>query len=134
MQIDIQSRGFTLTESLRQHAERRLQFAIGSMRGNLRAVAMRLSDENGPRGGEDKLCRIQASLAGEPPVVIEDIQSDLYVAIDRAADRLGRTVARRLHRQRRASRASGRAGPADHALAPESFEDIPQSVALRTRY
>ena len=131
MQIDIQARGFTLTDSLRRHAERRLQFAIGSMRENLRSVAMRLSDENGPRGGEDKLCRIQASLAGAPPVVIEDIQSNLYVAIDRAADRLGRTVARRLHRQRRARRSSGKAGLADRALAPDGIEDLLQTGALR---
>ena len=101
------------------------------MSENLRAIAMRLSDENGPRGGEDKLCRIQASLAGAPPVVIEDVQSNLYVAIDRAADRLGRTVARRLHRQRRARRSLGRAGLADRVLAPESIEDLPQSGALR---
>ena len=36
----------------------------------------------------------------EIAVVIEDTEADLYVAIDRAADRAGRTLERRLARQR----------------------------------
>ena len=61
---------------------------------------MRLSDINGPRGGADKCCHIQVVLPHLPDVVIEDIEMDLYAAIDRAADRAGRTVGRRLTRQR----------------------------------
>ena len=61
---------------------------------------MRLSDINGPRGGRDKRCRIQVPFAGKPNVVIEDTESDLYVAIDRAAERAERAVVRRLERLR----------------------------------
>ena len=59
---------------------------------------MRLSDINGPRGGEDKRCQLQVSLAGLPDVVVEDTEADLYFAIDRAADRVGRSVMRKLDR------------------------------------
>jgi len=38
-------------------------------------------------------------LAGLPDVVIEDIEADLYIAIDRATDRAGRTVVRKIDRQ-----------------------------------
>ena len=100
MHIHIQARGFALTDSLREHIERRLRFAIGWADDRLRRVSVRLSDENGPRGGEDKRCRIQIAFPGAPSVVIEDTEADLYVAIDRAADRAGRSVARRLERQR----------------------------------
>jgi len=98
MRVDIQARGFRLTEGLRAHADRRLRFALGSISGGLRNVVMRLSDENGPRGGVDKRCTIRAYLPRTPPVVIEHQEADLYVAIDRAADRVGRAVARRLER------------------------------------
>jgi putative sigma-54 modulation protein len=60
------------------------------------SVVMRLADENGPRGGLDKRCTIRAHLPGTPPVVIEQQEADLYVAIDRAADRAARAVSRRL--------------------------------------
>jgi len=96
MQIDIKARGFRLTEGLRTQAERRVRFALGATSGRVRSVDMRLADENGPRGGLDKRCTIRANLPGVPPVVIEQQEADLYVAIDRAADRAARAVSRRL--------------------------------------
>ena len=98
VQIDIQARGFRLTEGLRTQAERRVRFALGSTSGRVRSVVVRLADENGPRGGVDKRCTIRANLPGGPPVIIEQQEADLYVAIDRAADRAGRAVSRRLER------------------------------------
>lgn len=98
MHIEIQARGFHLTEGLRARAERRVRFALGSLGGRVRHVIVRLADENGPRGGVDKRCTIRANLPGTPPVVIEHQEADLYVAIDRAADRVGRAVSRRLER------------------------------------
>jgi putative sigma-54 modulation protein len=100
MQIVIQSRGVALTGALRQHIERRMLFALGWADYQVRKVEVRLSDLNGPRGGEDKRCQIQILASGIPEVVIQDIEVDVYLAIDRAADRAGRALARRLERQR----------------------------------
>lgn len=104
MHIDIQSQGFTLTPALRAHTERRMRFALGATRPEVLRVAVRLSDDNGPRGGEDMRCRVRIAIAGVPDVVIEDAESDLYIAIDRAADRAGRTLVRRLARRSEQSR------------------------------
>jgi ribosome-associated translation inhibitor RaiA len=60
---------------------------------------VRLSDINGPHGGADKRCHLQVMLNGLPDVVVEDTEADLYIAIDRATDRAGRTVVRKLNRQ-----------------------------------
>lgn len=100
MKIDIRARGFELTEGLRQHAERRLSFALGWASYDVRKVTVCLFDVNGPRGGEDKCCRIQVALPKAQDVVIEDTEADLYIAIDRAAERVERSVTRRLERQR----------------------------------
>jgi putative sigma-54 modulation protein len=100
MRIDIQARGFELTAGLRDHTVRRLHFAFSWASGGVRRIIVRLSDINGPRGGNDKRCRIQIPLAGGQDVVIEDTEADLYVAIDCAANRAERTVARRLQRLR----------------------------------
>ncbi len=99
MQIDIQSRGFSLTDALLSYAERRLLFAMSYCSGHVNRVVVRLSDINGPRGGADKRCHIQVVLAGIPDVVVEDTEVDLYTAIDRAIDRARRTVFRRVDRQ-----------------------------------
>jgi putative sigma-54 modulation protein len=99
MQIAIQSRGFELTPALRAHTERRLQFALHWAGRDLRSVNVRLSDINGPRGGNDKRCTIQLVL-GEQSLLIEDTEADLYIAIDRAVDRSKRQLTRRLERLR----------------------------------
>jgi len=107
MHIDIQGRDFSLTDALRSHAERKLRFALTCCDDHIQRVVMRLSDINGARGGADKRCHVQIVLAGLPDVVIEDTEADLYIAINRATDRAGRTVGRRLARQRDTARASG---------------------------
>ena len=98
MRIDIQANGFELTDALRQHAERRLQFALSWAGNDVRRIVVRLSDINGPRGGKDKRCTIQIPIPRAQDVLIEDTESDLYVAIDRAVDRAERTLARKLER------------------------------------
>ena len=100
MHITIQSHGFILTEALRSYAEQRLRMALGWTGGRLRKLVVVLSDINGPRGGIDKRCKIQVQLAGGKGVVIEDTEADLYVAIDRAAERADRAVVRRVQRLR----------------------------------
>jgi len=99
MHIDIQARRFTLTNALRSHVERRLRLALTCCVNHIQRIVMRLSDINGPRGGVDKHCHIQVVLAGLPDVIIEDTEADMYVAINRATDRAGRTLVRRVNRQ-----------------------------------
>ena len=121
MQIVIQARGFPLTTVLREHIERRIRFSLDWAKYHVRKVSVRLSDLNGPRGGEDKRCYIQVTIPGGADVVIEDTEADLYVAIDRAADRAGRTLARRVERQREHRHESPRCAVTDVAsdIAPD---------------
>ena len=98
MRIDIKSSGFPLTAALMDHTERRLRFALTRSSERIVRVAVVVGDANGPRGGEDKFCRIQVHLKRAPQVLIEDIGAELYAVIDRAADRAGRYVAKRVAR------------------------------------
>ena len=96
MQIAIHTRGFSLTEGLRNHVHNRLGFTLSRGASRVRRVEVKLSDVNGPRGGVDKRCLIEIRLDGLPVIVVQDVQSDMYTAIDRAATRAARTVMRRL--------------------------------------
>ena len=99
MQLDMQALGFPLTEALRERVRRRMEFTLGARGEHIQRVTVRLSDINGPRGGKDMCCQIQVVLSQMHDVVIKDTQTDLYVAIDRAFSRAGRSVARQLNRQ-----------------------------------
>lgn len=100
MRVEIKTSGFDLTDGLRDHARRRLEFALDWAGHDVRSVSIRLSDINGPRGGKDKRCQIRIPLPGNRGVVIQDTESDLYVAIDLAAERASQTLERRLCRLR----------------------------------
>lgn len=99
MMIVIQCQGFQLTPALREHVRRRLGFSLARANNHISRVDVSLSDINGPRGGIDKRCLVKVRLEGLQLVVVEDVQSNLYSAIDRAAGRAGRIVLRRLARQ-----------------------------------
>jgi len=122
MQIDIQARNFSLTEALREYIQRRVSFALSTRDEHIQRIKVRLSDINGPRGGRDKCCQIQVVLPQLADVVIEDTELNMYVAIDRAMDRTGRTVNRKLARQRDNARTTGLN---DIAVLAEQAEEEP---------
>ena len=100
MHMNIQASGFFLTAALKAYTEKRLLTALGWAGKHLGELHVSLSDINGPRGGRDKRCRILVQISGGKGVVIEDTETDLYHAIDRAAERVDRAVVRRIEQLR----------------------------------
>ncbi|HRF74396.1 MAG TPA: HPF/RaiA family ribosome-associated protein [Accumulibacter sp.] len=100
MNLKIQAQDILLTDGLRQHVAMRVAYAMNHGRDVVTRIVVRLFDVNGPRGGEDKCCAIEVRLKGAPALIVEDIQTDLYVAIDRATERVGHTLDRHLARRR----------------------------------
>lgn len=96
MLINIHGHGFSITHAIREHVEKRIRFALSRIGHRLKRVDVRLSDLNGPRGGVDKRCLIEVRINRHPPVIVTDVQSDLYTCVDRACARARRTVMRRL--------------------------------------
>ena len=94
MHFNIQSYRFPLTAPLHNHAQRRLRFALTRTMNRITGVVVRLGDTNVPQRGADKFCRIQVYQEHTPPVFNEEAGPNLYVVIDRAAARAGRTVAK----------------------------------------
>ena len=104
MKIGIHAHGFEMTDAIEEHIRRRLRSASDWARHALLRITVKLSDENGPRGGLDKRCTIVATIAGLPELVIEDTRDDLYRAVDCAAERLSRNLSRKLARSREYTR------------------------------
>lgn len=87
--------------------EHRVRTALRRFASHVRSVRVSVADINGPRGGVDKECTIAVRLSVSPRLLlIEDVDSNMAVAVDRAADRLGNAVGRAVHAShRRAMRA-----------------------------
>lgn len=105
MRIDILTRDLPHPDAARERTLHRLRFALGRFTRKIARVHATLEDMNGPRGGADKRCRLRLVMtSGGEPLVVEGVDQEISVAIDLAANRLSRTVARRLSRRVRALR------------------------------
>lgn len=107
--MKVRVRGLTLEldEALKEHAQRRVLFALGRFSARLDGVEVRLHDANGPRGGPDKVCHMLARLQRWGAVRVEETDADAFAAVARAAERLGRGVAREVERRRESRGAAG---------------------------
>jgi ribosome hibernation promoting factor len=94
--FDLRSQHLPISEALREHIARRLDFALRRFARRVGGVVVRLVDLNGPKGGPDKRCRIVARLEPAQSLVVEATDPDLYVAVSQAALRLDGRVARAL--------------------------------------
>ncbi len=68
---------------------------------HVRRVSLVISDQNGPRGGNDTRCILRVTLDGLPEVVVEETQATVEQAVGMALARASRAVARSVERRRR---------------------------------
>jgi putative sigma-54 modulation protein len=99
MNIEITGRHAELSQTLKSHIQQKLQFSLNWFEQHICKIYISLADVNGPRGGVDKQCTLQLFLANMNDIVIKDTQATLSLAVDRAIQRAGRSVACKVDRQ-----------------------------------
>jgi ribosomal subunit interface protein len=92
------------TEALREHAERKLSFALRRFHDQVRHITVRVVDVNGPRRGVDSRCSITADLIDGPRLFVNATEAWPFAAITHAASRLGEAI-RRVNKRQSAHRA-----------------------------
>lgn len=114
MLVSMTDRSDVLTKTMREVAQRRFAFALSRFDSRINRVELVVSDENGPRGGVDKSCRVSISLQRANEVVITDKDADLATCLSRIAERAARAVSRSIQRTQQFDR-SQRTGRAVHS-------------------
>src|SRR5690349_14966393 len=98
MLIETRAMGFALTDAILRHVETRVESALGPFSAWVLRATVRLEDVNADRGGDDKRCGIVVALRRRGVAIADATKSDLYVAVDEAADRVRRSVQRSIRR------------------------------------
>jgi ribosome-associated translation inhibitor RaiA len=98
MKFELRSQGVKVNDRLLQFVEKKLRFALGRFGHLVENVRVRLTDINGPKGGEDIQCQIRAHLGPAGVVTINETQTDPFAAVARASQRTGQNLSRRLSR------------------------------------
>lgn len=102
MEVYIRIKDTDLADAVRAYAARRIRFALGRFASRVGRVVVRISDINGVRGGVDQCCHISAEVLPAGKVVLQQIDADLFSAIDRASKRAGQALRRDIQRARKA--------------------------------
>ncbi len=100
MKIHVRAVNFQMSESVDEHAQHRLLAALDRFESRIASVMLRLTDDHGPRHGTTIHCAIEAILKNGDSVMVEQDAADYFVAIDKAAGRMKRTVRRCINRKR----------------------------------
>ena len=66
--------------------------ALGRFEHRITRVEVHVSDSNGPRGGNDKQCRMEARRGGLDPMSVTAEAADVYAAVNDAAGKLARMI------------------------------------------
>lgn len=104
MRFALTGKNVRLPDDVRTLIERRFDFALGRFSDMVDRVNVAVVDENGPKGGIDKVCRVMVSMRGLEDVKVIERDADVPKAASRAAERVGRAVARALVKRRQLPR------------------------------
>lgn len=104
MNCDVRMDQVDLVNALRAYVQRRVRFKLRPHGGHVRALKVRLTEQDGTSGNGTKLCLLTAKLAPSGEVTITETNTDLYKAVSRAIERLKTALQRKIERQRGARR------------------------------
>lgn len=105
MILNIQAKGFTLTDAIKGSVESHLRFLLTRYSDVIQRVDVTLSDINGSdKGGIDKRCLIALKLFKSKTIVVQIIEADLYDSIQYSSQKLHRAITRHLGKKRRFNR------------------------------
>ena len=93
MNVAVKIRIRQLKDALRAYIDRRVYSSLGGFADRLHQVSVGISDRDSAKGGRYYSCRVEARLRPSGGSLVEEVSdTDLFRAIDRAMDQVGRAL------------------------------------------
>jgi hypothetical protein len=108
MNISIRTPKTELPRDQRRILDRRARLGLARVAHRIRTVHLRITDDNGPKGGVDHRCLVEARLRPSGRVHVDARDLDPVSAGTAALRRLARRVRRELDRRRFGNRKASR--------------------------
>lgn len=93
MQVQVYSPNLVIDRELREHAERRIGFALDRVSGQVNWVGIRLGDLSRAKT-TNKHCQVQISLRGGATLSVEQADGNIFQSVIGAAERAEEAVSR----------------------------------------
>ena len=122
MLVKVHAQGFTLSDAVKDHTDSKLRLTLGIYFDKIQRADVYLGDINGPKGGEDKMCKIKITAFRQSPIVVHETHENLREAINACLHRVKRTLGRRFERAQ-SNRRSARV-----QLNELDYSDVPLGI------
>jgi ribosome-associated translation inhibitor RaiA len=106
--FELHAPDLTLPPDVSVYIHDKLLAKLAKFSSQITDLVVHLRDDNGTRGGVDKVCHIESRLVGHEPVNVEEKHEDLRAAVDLAIERTVEAVHRHLERTRSKRLSQGR--------------------------
>ena len=85
----------TTSPALDAHVQQKLGHALEPLSGHVHGVDVHLQDVNGISKAPGMRCHVTVRIRGEDPVVVEEVDGDMYEAISKAGTRVKNLMSKR---------------------------------------
>lgn len=96
MQVNVTSTNLTVSKQMKADLVRKLKTVFGRAHERIAKASITLSDVNGPKGGNDKECKIKLTLPGLSPILVMARKDNLFKAAATALSTANLTLKRKL--------------------------------------
>ncbi|QDT11140.1 hypothetical protein [Planctomycetes bacterium K23_9] len=99
MHVSVNSSIDRISSDARESISQMIQGTLARFSSSISQVRVQIIDENGPRGGEDKICRVNLMMPGLGLVTASAKHEKVMAAVAEAARRTRRIVVAKLKRR-----------------------------------
>ena len=100
MKIDITMQQGCSDKKISRKMARRVRLALSRFATSVQAITIRITDTNGPKGGEDTRCIVSVKLASAGEVVVQGEGEKVLSVLSYCLSRAERAISRNLDRRR----------------------------------
>lgn len=94
MKIDIQAQKLKLGQTFKQNVKVKIRRLFQHNSDDVNRINITVADVNGPKGGEDKVCKVNVSVGGGQNILVSARDSSAYKAVTQAVKKASATLSR----------------------------------------
>lgn len=100
MKIDIQAKQLKLGQTFKQNVKVKIRRLFQHNSEEVNRIDITLADVNGPKGGEDKVCKVNVSVGGGKNILVSAREASAYKAVTLAVKKASATLSRQRQKAR----------------------------------
>lgn len=100
MKIDIQAKQLKLGQTFKQNVKVKIRRLFQHNSEDVNRINITVADINGPKGGDDKVCKVNVSVGGGKNILVSARDSSAYKAVTQAIRKASATLSKQRQKAR----------------------------------